>query len=437
MSGSLRLLPPSSPIDVAVSLPGSKSFTNRALVLAASADGTTILEAASLSDDSLVLLDGLRALGAELLIEGERVTVTGTGGRWRPYKGRIDVGHAGTSMRFLTSLCVLAEGAEVHLCGSERMHQRPIGDLVAAWQSAGAHIQYEGEEGCPPLLIKGRSLPPQEGGYTLSMPGQISSQFMTSLLLCGPQFPGSLTLQVEGDQISTSYIDMTFDMMRLFGLKVENHSYRSYHVPAGQAPKPGRYTIEGDASGGSYFWGLAAISGGRVRVHNANPDSCQGDIHFPTLLAKMGCEVQQGETEGVPWIEVKGGPLTGVSVDMSDMPDTAMTLAVIASCAQGQTTITGLSTLRHKETDRLQAMQVELAKVGIKSEITDESITVTGGQPTAGSICTYDDHRMAMAFSLLGVVTEGIVIQDPGVVSKSFPDFWKRLAVAGVRGVSL
>jgi len=441
---SLLLQTPTASLVGEVRLSGSKSYTNRALVLAALAQGESVLEAASLSDDSHALIGGLRQLGVAIDIDinegdanegdanegAERVVVQGTGGALGPWEGTIDIGPAGTSMRFLTSVCALATGCRVTLCGSERMHQRPIGDLVGAWRQLGGAISYLGTEGCPPLAIEG--VAPDTLGRQVAMAGQTSSQFMTSLLLASPLLPHGLTLDVVGQQISRSYIDMTCSVMEGFGVEVTNYGYQRYHVAPGQQITPCTYQVEGDASGGSYLWGLAAVSGGRIRVHNADPASRQGDLGFPGLLEAMGCRVDHGEADGVPWIEVEGGPLVGIDVDMSQMPDTSMTLAVIAACAQGTTRITGLGTLRHKETDRLAALQAELRAVGIDSETTADSITIHGGRPHGASIKTYEDHRMAMSFALLGAVTDGVVIQEPAVVGKSFPDFWDKLASLGL-----
>ena len=333
-------------------------------------------------------------------------------------------------MRFLTALCCVVEGCEVRLHGSERMHKRPIGALVDALKTLGADITYEGTPGHPPLRIRGH----KDGwGTKASMQGHISSQFFTALLLIAPQLPNGLQLQVEGQQISPSYIDMTCEMMEHFDVSVTHEDYRCYHVTPHATYTPTTLHIEGDASGASYFWGLAACSGGRIRVHNASPTSLQGDIQFAHILEKMGCTYRTGVHQGVPWIEVKGPTsCQGVEVDMSSMPDTAQSLAVIASCAKGKTHITGLSTLKHKETDRLVALHQELEKLGIHSTITEESITIEGGTPHKARIDTYEDHRMAMSFAILGAHLEGIEINEPHVVTKSFPDFWQVLQSTGI-----
>ncbi len=422
----LRLLPPTHPISGSITLPGSKSYTNRALVVAALCDGLTSLKAASPSDDSVALIAGLNKLGVRVESSGEELLVHGRGGRFTPFKGKIDVGPAGTTMRFLTSLCCLVEGGDIVLCGSERMHARPVQDLVEAWRSLGADITYLGTEGCPPLRIRGS----REGlGSQVAMKGDISSQFFSSMLLVSPLLPHGLTLNVIGEQTSKSYIDMTLQTMKAFGVAISHEHYTCYRASTGRTYTPRHYTIEGDASGASYFWGLAAVSGGVVKVHNLSPNSIQGDVHFSGLLEEMGCTCRSSTKEGESWIEIAGPTtLQGLEADMESMPDTALTMAVIAACAEGQTHLTGLHTLRHKETDRLVALHQELQAVGIHTEITEDSITIWGGTPHGASIQTYDDHRMAMSFALLGSRIEGIVIEDPSVVTKSFPMFWDFLS---------
>ena len=426
----IELRRPTEPIDGAVRIPGSKSFTNRAMILAALAPGESVLSGASLSRDSEALCRAFEALAIRTEVRGDEVRVSGAPDRLTPPSGTIDVGPAGTTMRFVTSLCACIRGADITLRGSERMHQRPIGDLVEALRTLGARIDYLGTPGCPPLRIHTDA--PLRGGR-VRMPGHLSSQFFTSLLLVAPLLPEGLTIEVVGEQISRSYIDMTIQSLRSAGIDVEHRDYREYRVAPGQSVRAGAYSIEGDASGATYFWGVAALGGGRVRVDNVRPDSTQGDMAFPGLLERMGCRVESG----ADWVEVHGADLlSAIEADMSSMPDTAQTLAVIASRARGTTVLSGLSTLRHKETDRLAALETELAKVGIASETTADSITVHGAAPTAARISTYDDHRMAMAFAMLGAHVDGLQIEHPLVVDKSFPDFWDKLAELGIRSTS-
>ncbi len=420
----ILITPPPSPPCATVKAPGSKSYTNRALLTAAMATGTSRLTYSSPSTDSEALIAALRALGVSITEkstssdEGPVLEIEGCRGKFVPYRGEIDVGPAGTTMRFLCALCAAIPRADIILRGSERMHARPIGDLVSALRHLGATIDYIGTEGCPPLRIHSES--PLTGG-AVQMNGSISSQFISALLLTAPLHAEPLTVEIEGEQISKSYIDMTLQSIADFGVTVVNSSYQRYGCEAGQGYWSRQYAIEGDASGASYLWAIAALSGGEITVENVNPLSAQGDIKFPELLARMGCSVSQTERS----ITVKGSSkLRAIEVDMSLMPDTAQTLAVIAACAEGSTTIRGLSTLRVKETDRLAALHTELAKLGIDSETGSDYIVVHGGEPQGARIATYDDHRMAMAFAVLGARISGMVIEEPHVVSKSFPSFW-------------
>jgi 3-phosphoshikimate 1-carboxyvinyltransferase len=425
-----RLYPPPSPPNATVAVPGSKSYTNRALVTAALAAGASILTSVSSSTDSEAMVKALRLLGITIT-EGEdphgpTLTIEGQGGAFVPYHGEINVGAAGTTMRFLTALCAGIPGINLTLSGSDRMHARPIHELVAALRLLGAEIDYLGEDGCPPLLIRSRN---HLKGGTLSINGSVSSQFISALLLCSPLNTGPLSIEVEGEQISKPYIDMTIQSAGDFGVTINNSAHKRYTVSVGQKYSPGTFRVEGDASGASYLWGIAAISGGTVTVENINPQSAQGDIHFPELLARMGCGLSSRSRS----ITVRGSKsLKGIDVDMSNMPDTAQTLAVVASCAHGSTVMRGLSTLRIKETDRIAAVRAELLSVGIKSECGPDYLVVHGGSPRAGRVKTYDDHRMAMSFAMLSSRVAGMEIEDPSVVNKSFPTFWETLKSCGI-----
>lgn len=426
----ISLFPASRPLYADLIIPGSKSYTNRALLMAAQADGVSRLRWASTSSDSEALVGALRKLGvcvsAEHSAGAPVLIVEGRGSSFVPLHGEIDVGPAGTTMRFLTALCAGISGADIILRGSERMHARPILQLVDALRMLGAEIDYLGSQGCPPLRI--RSQQTLRGG-SVTVDGSISSQFISALLLTAPLHSQPLSIEVAGQQISKSYIDMTLQSVADFGVAFENESYLRYRSH-GSRFQPRDYDIEGDASGASYLWGLAAVSDGTVTVHNVNPDSAQGDMQFPELLARMGCTVSRAERS----VTVTGSPsLAGIQADMSNMPDTAQTLAVIAAVATGTTTITGLSTLRVKETDRIAALHTELAKLGIQSEAGPDYLVIHGGAPHAASIATYDDHRMAMSFAMLGARLPGISIQEPLVVEKSFPTFWQLLSEAGLR----
>jgi len=422
-----EILPTRSPIQGVVQIGGSKSYTNRALILASLADGKSTLSSLSLSDDSNVLINALRQLGIHItFINKTTVTVIGNGGRFTPHSLSLDVGHAGTSMRFLTALCSLAPG-EILLDGSPRMRERPIKHLIEALRNLGVEIYCTKNEGFPPLCIRGGMI----RSSSVIISGKVSSQFISALLLISPVLKSGLEIIISDEQISKSYIDMTIDSLKSFGVTVMNDDYKKYSIDCSQKCKPTQYQVEGDASGASYLFALAAVTGGIVTVKNINPHSAQGDVHFVDILERMGCGVNKDSDKNT--ITVSGPQkLKGVSVDMSLMPDTAQTLAIIAAFAKGQTRIGGLSTLRIKETDRLQALKTELSKMGIACDTTTDSITIHGGKPHGARIKTYKDHRMALAFSVAGVMIEGIQIEEPDVVHKSFPDFWEKIETLGV-----
>ena len=425
--GIIELSNLKKPVVGQVVIGGSKSYTNRALILAALANGKSILTSLSLSDDSIVLIQALQKLGILIsFINKTTVEVSGNGGNFAPHTLSIDVGHAGTAMRFLTALCSLVPG-EITLDGSARMRERPIADLVDALQSLGVSISYSINEGFPPLIIKGGSC----AKNFIEMSGKISSQFISALLLIAPALSGGLEIKMTDEQISKSYIDMTIDGLQKFGVEVTNDHYKKYSIDGLQKLHPAEYQVEGDASGASYLFALAAVSGGSVTVKNINPLSAQGDVHFVDILETMGCGVSKDIKNNI--ISVSGPKkLNAVSVDMSLMPDTAQTLAVVAVFAKGSTHISGLSTLRVKETDRIEATKNELKKMGITCGSTHNSLTIHGGIPRAATICTYKDHRMAMAFSVAGALLSGMKIENPEVVKKSFPDYWERIAELGI-----
>ncbi len=426
-----KLIPPKVLKNSQIRIPGSKSYTNRAMILSSIASGESTLTYPSFSDDSKILMQALEKLGVVFKQNRDSLIVQGRGGKFLPYKGEINVGPAGTSMRFLVSLCSLVEGAEIVLSGSERMHKRPINDLVNALRSIGAKIEYLGEEGCPPLKISGRG---DLIGGAVSMPGNQSSQYFSSLLMVGPLLQDGLIIEVEGHQISRSYIDMTFDSLRSFEIHAKNTDYAHYFVKGGELPKASEYQIEGDASGASYFWAAAAICNSKIKVLNINPKSAQGDVHFPDLLERMGCRIAKGYTGPEGWIEVSGtDQLRGINADMTLMPDTAQTLAIVAAVANGPTNMTGLTTLRIKETDRIDALHNELKSIGINSETDEQSIRIYPAAILPSKIKTYDDHRMAMSFAVLGLKYQGIEIEDPQVVNKSFPEYWDILSSLGLK----
>ncbi len=424
---TILLFPLVHPVIKTISIGGSKSYTNRALIMASLGNGKSTLSSISMSDDSEILVQALRQLGIEIFqVDKETLEVTGNGGNFLNHNTSINVGHAGTAMRFLTALCSLVPGSVV-LDGSSRMRERPIQDLVQALRKLGTEISYLENDGFPPIKILGGS----HTSSKVSISGKVSSQFITALLLVSPALKNGLEITVEGEQISRSYIDMTIDGMKSFRVEVSNDDYKKYAVKPGQHYQGTQYQVEGDASGASYLFAIAAVSGSTITVENCNPSSAQGDIHFPDILEKMGCKVVKNSIKNT--ITVTGPKqLHGVSIDMSLMPDTAQTLAVVAAFAKGSTKITGLSTLKVKETDRLEAVKNELKKMGILCDVTSDSLTIVGGKPNGALIQTYKDHRMALSFSVAGSVIPDMRIENPSVVNKSFPGYWKILETLGV-----
>jgi 3-phosphoshikimate 1-carboxyvinyltransferase len=412
-----------------VKLPGSKSFTNRALIVAALAHGTSTLSNASLSDDSRLLIQALKRLGVKIEESTQHVTVKGSGGKLNPFKGELQVGAAGTTMRFLTSLCSLIPDADVILTGTERMHERPVRDLVETLQQLGADISYIGNSGCPPLRIRGKKL----AGGSAGIRTGTSSQFLSALLLVGPLFRDGLSLEGTEELTSRSYVDMTAALIESFGGKV-HRTGNTFRVDPQPYYMSRVYQIEGDASGASYFWTIAALFPTAIAVGPISFASTQGDAQYPRLLERIGCAVEEGHDESGSWIEVVGSPSPRpIDCDMSLMPDTAQTLAVLCAFLPGISTLRGLHTLKIKETDRLQAVQEELQKCGIRVESTYDSLTIHGGNPHSATIDTYDDHRMAMSFSTLAARLPEVIIRDPSVVTKSFPSYWQCLEKLGFK----
>jgi 3-phosphoshikimate 1-carboxyvinyltransferase len=418
---SLPLVPVRRPIDADIVLPGSKSITNRVLIVAALANGESVLEHALFSDDTRYMQESLASLGIEITADGlrERFVVQGRGGTIPASQASLFVGNSGTSARFLTALVALGNGTYV-IDGVERMRQRPIAPLLSALNDFGVDAKSEFNNGCPPIIVSSRGLP---GGET-RMAGDTSSQYFTALLMVAPVTNQGMTITVEGDLVSKPYLDMTIATMRNFGVEVTHENYARFIVPGGQKYSARAYPIEPDASAASYFFALAAVTGGRIRVNNLGCQSVQGDLDFVDVLEQMGCIVDRDANS----IEVAGpGRLSGVDVDMNAISDTMPTLAAIAPLADGPVTIRNVEHVRHKETDRISAVVTELRRLGIDVEERQDGITIQPGTPSRGTVLTYDDHRMAMSFAILGSVSEGIVIDDPGCVAKTFPGFFQHL----------
>lgn len=404
--------------DATIRLPGSKSYTQRALILAALADGESFLASALRSEDTEHTARGLEKFGARIFWETDVLRIRGTGGRLKAGEESLFVGNSGTSMRFLTALAALKKGITL-LDGNERMRKRPIADLLDGLRALGAKAYFKDGNGCPPLVIESRGL---RGGVA-KIRGDESSQFLSALLMIAPYASGDVSVEVTGDLSSRPYVDMTREVMSAFGVKTESQGYHSFFIKAGQRYVAQQYRIEGDASAASYFFSAAAVTKGRVRVENFPAASIQGDVSFLEILEKMGCEVIRGDT----WAEVRGKELRGIEIDMNATPDLVPTLAVTSALARGKTVIQNISHLRFKESDRIGALMEELKKMGIQVEEGEGWLAIEGGEAHGAEIDTHDDHRLAMSFAILGLAVPGIKIKGEECVAKSFPDFWKTL----------
>jgi 3-phosphoshikimate 1-carboxyvinyltransferase len=401
-----------------VRLPGSKSISNRALLLAALADGRSNVTNLMHGDDTEHMLNALEQLGISLQRDGQAVTIDGRGGPLVDTDIELDLylGMAGTAYRPLTAALCLGRGTFT-LTGNERMGERPIGHLVDALRNLGGHIEYLANEDYPPLRVTGGGL----RGGNIRMPGHISSQFLTSLLLVAPYAREPVSIGIDGDQVSKPYLDITLALMKRFGIHAHHDHYQRFEVPTGRYRSPGDVLIEGDASAPTYFLAAGAINGGPVRVEGIDRSSIQGDIAFLDVLERMGATI----TSGPGWVEVRSGPLQGVDLDLNAIPDAAMTVAVLALFADGPTRIRNIYNWRVKETDRLTAMAAELTKLGATVEVTDDSLTVTPPPHlTPATIDSYGDHRMAMCFSLAALGDIPVTINDWACVAKTYPDYF-------------
>lgn len=425
MSDRYEVKPISHAIEHRMRPPGSKSITNRALVCAALADGTSQLSGALDSEDTQVMIAGLQKLGVTIEVEdrGQSLTIEGVGGVFPTDGGELYIANSGTTIRFLTAMLTLANG-KFRLDGTERMRQRPIGDLADALNNLGAEVTCEGANACPPVAISAKGL----AGGTTTIRGNISSQYLSGLMMAAPAAEKPITLKVDGELVSKPYVTMTQAVMRSFGAEVEHDADWTEIAIAPQAYRAIDYAIEPDASAASYFWGAAAITGGRVTVEGLNANALQGDVGFVDCLEKMGCKVERAEDSITMCGESKGGtPLRGVELDMNAISDTVQTLAAVALFADGPTTITGVAHNRHKETDRIGDLATELRRLGAKVDEHHDGLTITPGKLRAAEIQTYHDHRMAMSMALVGLRQEGVVILDPGCTGKTYPEFFTDL----------
>lgn len=423
----VTIFPPTHLPEGTVHVPGSKSITNRALILAALADGVSVLHQPLDSEDTQIMITALQQLGIRIERVAGALRVTGCGGALPATGAELFLGNSGTSMRFLTALCALGHG-HYRLDGVERMRQRPQADLLDALQQLGIDATAEAGNGCPPLRVTGHGHLP---GGTVRLRAEASSQFLSALLMIAPCAREDLTIEVIGP-LRPFYVDITLRMMAQWGVRVERREPQRFLVRAGQRYQPQDCAIEPDASSASYFFAAAALTGGRVTVPGLGPNALQGDVRFATeVLADMGCAVT-ADTHG---ITVTGRPdtfLRGITRDMSAISDTSLTLAAIAPFANTPTTVRNIAHTRLQECDRIRAACTELTRLGVRVDEFPDGFTI---YPTARIVPTvvetYRDHRVAMSFALIGLRVPGIAIRDPGCVAKTFPEFWHYLAQIG------
>ena len=408
--------------QVEVDIPGSKSVANRALIIAAFAEGETLLKNMLFSDDTKYMMEALRKLGNTVIANEENKTVHVISNKNRIFDcaEEIFVGNAGTAMRFLPSYIATGKGT-VTLTGIERMKQRPIKDLADSLLSLGVDVQYIGNEGFPPIKIFANGVKNNE----VIVKGNMSSQYLTSLLLAAPYFENDTTIKIDGNLVSIPYVNITIKMMEDFGVKVENRENKEFFIKSGQKYKGMDYIVEGDCSSASYFFAMAPITNSKVKINNVKKDAMQGDIKLLDVLQEMGAKIEYGDN----FVIVEGtGKLKGVTVDMHHMSDVAQTLSVVAMFAEGKTEIKNVYNMRIKETDRIKAVYNELTKLGAKvTELYDGLVIEPSEKYNEGiEIDTYDDHRMAMSFSLAGLKVRNTFINDPGCVSKTFPNYFEQ-----------
>jgi 3-phosphoshikimate 1-carboxyvinyltransferase len=416
----IREIKPIEKIDARVRVPGSKSITNRALICAALAHGDSVIHNASDSDDTALMANGLNQLGVLVRKKDETLVVSGTGGRLFAPKFPVPVGNAGTTLRFLTSVAALAEGKTIFE-GDMRMAERPVDDLLDALRQLGIQTQTFGTR----YTIHGGGF----RGGPVRLKADRSSQFVTSLLMVAPYATEDVQIEVDGTLSSIPFVDMTIDVMKKFGVSVQYFDGKWFTVKSGLRYSPATFSVEPDASGASYFFAAAAITGGEVTVEGLRKESLQGDVKFVEVLRQMGCDVTEEES-GVrilasPAGRQSSGKLKGVDVDMNAMPDVVPTLAVTALFANGPTRIHNVAHLRYKESDRLTALATELRKLGASVTLMEDGLEIVPAPLHGAQLDTYDDHRLVMSFALAGLKVPGVKIENPECVKKSFPTFWR------------
>lgn len=416
----MKRIKPARQLNATIRVPGSKSYTQRALVASALAAGRSVLKGALISEDTGYLMNALRALGADIDEGGADLTVIGTGGNLATPASAIYMGNNGTGFRFLTSMVCLGQGTYL-LDGAQRMRQRPIQPLIDALNLMGVNARCVEENGCPPVQIEARGL---AGGRTRLDSG-LSSQYVSSLLLASPYAKKDTEIEIDSPLPSWPYVKLTMDVMARFGVDVATTERRFFHIRAPQAYCPADYAIEGDLSSATYFMAAAAIVGETVTISNANPGSIQGDRRFLDILEAMGCRVS-ASGDGVRIT----GPLSNhddLAFDLNDTPDMVPALAVVCAFRRGETALRNISHLRVKESDRVTALCKELRKIGAHVEEEPDGLIIRGIADRGAEIECYDDHRIAMSFAIAGLAIDGVIIKDQYCVKKSFPDFWEKL----------
>ena len=408
------------PVDATVEIPGSKSLTNRALLVAALAQGDSVLENALFSEDSEYFAKCVEQLGIPITLNPHlaQIQVAGRGGDIPAKQADLFVGLAGTAARFISALVALGNG-EYRLDGVPRMRERPMGDLLTVLEAGGATINFEGNSGFMPYTVYSR----QFAGGNFRLKANQTSQQLSALLMIAPYAQQDTIFEVEGTFVSQSYIKMTCRLMADFGVEVIQIRDNQFQIKAGQRYQARHYTVEPDASNASYFFAAAAVTGGRVRVKHLTKQSCQGDILWLNVLEQMGCQIKDSDD----YTEVTGPKqLQGIDIDMNDISDLVQTLGAIAPFASSPITIRNVEHIRYKETDRIKAVVTELRRLGVKVEEFPDRLKIEPGPITPAAIETYHDHRMAMAFAVTGLKVPGIVIKDPGCTAKTFPDYFTR-----------
>jgi len=420
MTRSQLEINPCGPLIGTIRPPGSKSITNRALVCAALAHGDSQLLGALDSEDTRVMIAALQQLGIDVQVNDDKseLTVRGCGGRIPAREADLFLANSGTSIRFLTALATLGLGW-FRLDGVERMRARPIQDLLEGLGHLGADVRSEFDNGCPPVMVRACGLP----GGSATIHGNVSSQFLSGLLMVAPYAHEDVCLRVDGQLVSQPYVRMTLAVMSAFGVRVDDSRLDRFQITAPQRYAGREYAIEPDASAASYFWAAAAITGGRVTVTGLNRDAVQGDVAFCDCLARMGCQIDY-RADG---ITVTGGRLRGIAADMNAISDTVLTLAAVALYAEGPTTITGVAHIRHKETDRIGDLARELRQLGARVEELPDGLRIEPAELRGAEIETYNDHRMAMGLALAGLRTPGVVILNPNCTEKTYPRFFDDL----------